>query len=421
MKSNKENNLSDSKNISKRGGLFNEFFWICSGANREVLRKCPTDHSKYFGIGGTIFFTAAMAWLSGGYAISMVFHDTTIGVLVGLFWALLIFNLDRFMVNTMYSDGTAKITKEEWMSGIPRLVLAVFIGVVISTPIELRIFEDKINEQLIEENKAIAISKFGGDKEEKMANIKKIDLENAKLDSVNAILNEKIDEAWNTYNNERLGLGGSGKAGYGPHALRAEDNYNDVHDKYSPRIHKNDSLITYNTHIRDSLQGIIYVIDKKINDFVSSENTIENAGFTDRLTAFNKVTSQSVILIIARIMVMLLFIAIEIIPTLFKMMMTSGVYDEMLKEQMEKAKAESIRNISKVNDEINTQIQISVEKNKNKLEAEIAANKELLEKIAVTQAELLKTAVEEWRNQELEKIHQDPSAYIKSNTIQPQS
>ena len=43
-------------------------------------------------------------------------------------------------------------------------------------------------------------------------------------------------------------------------------------------------------------------------------------------------------------------------------------------------------------------------------------NKMLLKKIAETQAELLETAIEEWRKEELEKIKANPSQYIKQET-----
>ena len=83
---------------------------------------------------------------------------------------------------------------------------------------------------------------------------------------------------------------------------------------------------------------------------------------------------------------------------------------------MEKKKAQSILNVSQINDEANTQIQISVAKNKDKLEAEVAANKAVLSKIAAVQAELLDTAIEDWRNEAIAKITADPPQYIKSNT-----
>ena len=113
---------------------------------------------------------------------------------------------------------------------------------------------------------------------------------------------------------------------------------------------------------------------------------------------------------------MILFIIIEIAPTFFKMMIASGPYDELLKEEMERKKAQSITNVSLINDNANTQIQISVERNKAKLEAELLANKTVLSKIAEAQVELIETAIEEWRKEELEKITANPSLYVKNNT-----
>ena len=113
MKNNLEpdkNNNGVTKSNVKRSNIFNEFFWICSGANRHILRQCPTEYSKYFGIGGTIFFTAAMAMLSGGYAFYTIFNSINLAIIFGVFWGLLIFNLDRFIVNTMYSDGKHTIS-----------------------------------------------------------------------------------------------------------------------------------------------------------------------------------------------------------------------------------------------------------------------------------------------------------------------
>lgn len=127
------------------GGLLNEFLWTCAGVNKKVLRQCPTEYAKYAGIGGTILFTALMAMLSGGYAIYTVFDNSQVAVMFGVFWGLLIFNLDRFIVNTMYSDGKVTISWKEFTSGLPRIIIAIFLGIVISTPLELKIFEDEIN------------------------------------------------------------------------------------------------------------------------------------------------------------------------------------------------------------------------------------------------------------------------------------
>ena len=128
-KKNRKSNI-DNNELIKWGGSINEFLWICAGANRKILRQCPTDYAKYAGTGGTILFTAIMAAISGGYAISFVFQEAPLYVPLGfgLVWGLMIFNLDRFMVNTMYSDGKVTISKQEFFSGLPRITIAIFLG-----------------------------------------------------------------------------------------------------------------------------------------------------------------------------------------------------------------------------------------------------------------------------------------------------
>jgi predicted KAP-like P-loop ATPase len=98
-----------------------------------------------------------------------------------------------------------------------------------------------------------------------------------------------------------------------------------------------------------------------------------------------------------------------------RMMVADGSYEKILEAEKHRIKVISDKRISDLNDNINTEVQISTEKNRQRLEAELLANKELMEKIAKTQAELLQTAIDKWREEELAKINENPSAYIKTN------
>lgn len=146
-------------------GGFKEFFWWCSGADKPLLRMCPGDHSKYVGIGTVIFFTACMAFISSSYAISFVFKvdkfwdwDTLAVLGFGLFWGFMIFFLDRFITNTMYSDGEVTISKDEFIGGLPRILIAIFLGIVISAPLQLKIFEQKIEMEMEYQRRAERIN-----------------------------------------------------------------------------------------------------------------------------------------------------------------------------------------------------------------------------------------------------------------------
>lgn len=141
-------------------GWFKEFSWWCAGADRGLLRMCPSDHSKYTGIGTVILFTALMAWFSSYMAMRLVFNVETNGVGANIaaigfasFWALMIFFLDRFITNTMYSDGNVTISKKEFVGGLPRILIAIFLGIVISAPLELEIFHNEINNMIFNDLK----------------------------------------------------------------------------------------------------------------------------------------------------------------------------------------------------------------------------------------------------------------------------
>jgi hypothetical protein len=125
------------------------FFWFCSGAHTGTLKKYPIEHNKYVGIGATIFFTALFAALSGGYAMYFVFSgqafDFAFAILFGLIWGVAIFNMDRYIVSSIDKEGSLG---RQWLQASPRIFLAIMIGIVISRPLELKIFDKEIKQKL---------------------------------------------------------------------------------------------------------------------------------------------------------------------------------------------------------------------------------------------------------------------------------
>ena len=365
MESNNKS-IIDNRELVQWGGIINEFLWICAGANRKILRQCPTDYAKYAGIGGTIFFTALMAMLSGGYALYFVFNSVPKAIAFGVFWGMLIFNLDRFIVNTMYSDGKVTISWQEFYSGLPRIIMAVFLGIVISTPLEMKIFEDRINSQLVQDN----IERTNRSRAK--ANEGNASLLNRRdaLEKEQKEIRNRLAKANQELKEEGEGAALSGKAGHGPI----------YEDKKANRDAIQDELVNWNSAHESELEDVkkqIQINSQNASDDIKKGNK-EN-GFCVRYEAFSNIKSDNVALNIHRVRVM------------------------------------SDKRISDLNDEINTEVLISTQKNKERLEAEVLANKELMEKIAKTQAELLNTAIEKWREEELAKINENPSAYIKTN------
>lgn len=423
------NNNFEEKEI-KWGGLLNEFLWWCAGVNKKILRQCPADYSRYAGSGGTILFTALMAMLSGGYAMYFVFHSTNKAIAFGIFWGLLIFNLDRYIYNSMYSDGLPTKFWDKVRPGLPRIILAIFIGVVISTPLEMKIFEERIDSQVvIERNKRInEAKKLGeegnkGDQEEIQTilnNLNQIAQEKKELDTKKNEIEEKLEEANKELLLEVEGKALSGKKGRGPiyeekEAFRDStqkrlDRWNDEHRIDYNRINTTQTLL--NNQLGNLQSRVNSSNEKIINE---AEEANEKDGFCARYEAFAIIKSENHSLNVVSIIIMMLFIVIEIVPTIFKMMMTSGEYDDKLREEIHRVKVMADKGISDTNDYINTEIQISTEKNKNRLEAEINANQEVLNSIATAQTELIQAAIDAWREEELIKIQANPSDYIRTN------
>jgi len=176
------------------------FFILCSGADKEIINEYPTEWNKFAGIGATIFLTACLALLSGGYAMHFVFENVWVSVLFGVFWAIVIFNLDRYIVLSLRKEKIPTSTdikrepdqnkKEElksernrllWHQALmasPRFVIALIIAVTVSKPIELRLFQNRIDKEL-ENTVKVEDAKF--DEEEQ----RRLDELNKQLASIN--------------------------------------------------------------------------------------------------------------------------------------------------------------------------------------------------------------------------------------------
>jgi hypothetical protein len=134
-----------------------KFLWKCGGADAQILQYAPySDHIKNAGIGGVVLATTVMATIAMGFAMHTIFGENDkdghhgnwfVTIPVALIWGLIIFNLDRFIVSTVKGDGTEKITGSEWVSMMPRLFMAILIGLTISAPLETYIFQTEIKRE----------------------------------------------------------------------------------------------------------------------------------------------------------------------------------------------------------------------------------------------------------------------------------
>ena len=136
--------------------MLQKFFILCSGADAKILQDCSQgERNKYAGIGATVFFTAVMAFIASSYALFTVFDNLYTAVFFGFIWGLLIFNLDRFIVSTIKKRDKFST---ELIQATPRIILAIIIAIVISKPLEMKIFEKEINQVLLKQKNELTLA-----------------------------------------------------------------------------------------------------------------------------------------------------------------------------------------------------------------------------------------------------------------------
>ena len=187
---------------------------LCSGVDSDIINGCSNgEQNKYAGIGATVFFTAVMAFIASAYALFTVFDNAIIAIAFGLVWGLLIFNLDRFIVSTIKKRDSFL---DEFIQATPRIALAIIIAIVISKPLEIKIFEKEINTVLLKEKNEMMLAN-----KKQVANYFQSDLDKnkAQIDSLKSDILKKekeVNDLYSVYITEAEGTAGTKKLGKGP-------------------------------------------------------------------------------------------------------------------------------------------------------------------------------------------------------------
>lgn len=398
------------KYIAKKTENF--FIWS-SGVSLDILDQVPTEKSKYFGIGGTIIFTALMASFAGGYAFFTAFKSTALSIPFGIFWGCLIFNLDRYIVASFgVGDGKKTISKQELIEGAPRLAMAIVLGFVISTPLELKLFEKEINAKI---DADISIVKTGiVNNATNDPQIIALNAEKTKLEKDIATRQTIIDQkktSWEQYEkdkNDEWNTGKfSGKIGKGGYyedlKIKADNAEVDYHQK-------DKEFSSLNTKDYDRIRQIdskIDLRDTQLRSDVANQQTIQsqNDGLLARLSALSALTSKEWTLFFTKWLITALFIFIEIAPILFKMMTERGPYDDIVDRVKYETKVRQLELQSNLNQEINTAVKIHTQKFEQKLNAELESNKEIIDAISKAQQEIAISAIEKWKEEQKLKMN----------------
>lgn len=299
--------------------MLKQFFLVCSGVDLNLVRDCSDgEQTKYAGIGATVFFTALMAFIASSYALYTVFDNPFAAVGFGLVWGLLIFNLDRFIVSTLRKRDNKF---DEILQATPRIILAIIIAVVISKPLELKIFEKEINQVLLEQKNELTLANKTQIAQQFTPEIEQIKSEITQLKSDVASKEKEVNDLYETYIAEAEGRKGTELIGKGP--------------VYKEKREKHDAALLELQALRTDTNDKLAAKEQTILDLVEQQKTQESDtqpvidGF-DGLMA--RVNALGELPWLPSFFIFLLFLAVETSPIFAKLFSSKGEYDVKLQD-----------------------------------------------------------------------------------------
>jgi hypothetical protein len=378
------------------------FAWL-GGANLAVLSRAPTARGKFVQMGFVLLTTASIAAISMTFFIHQeVSEPEFTAALIGIFWGLVIFNLDRFLVVSM---GATRDRGRLLLMAVPRLLLAVVISLVVSTPITLRIFQSDINNQLQTSHLAQSAAMNGmAAKSEPAAEAQQLNNEiNADEAQANGTLAHQVTNpqlttaqqqvatlqpqvatakqqeitAYEAWQCELYGddcAAGSGRSGDGPIAQAKQQtyeqtvaNYNSLNNELQMaqqgesqaeaalKGEQSAALTRSENQAKVALPGMEAQYKQAENELAqmhSTDQTVigQDDGTLAQLSALWTASAGNAMLLLAHLTVMALFFLIELLPVLVKILLNVGppdVYETVLQADeetdSEKARTERLR------------------------------------------------------------------------------
>lgn len=392
-----------------KAGAVMRFLWKAAGGDRYILERATySDQIKYMCLGGIVFATGAMAGLAGGYAFYTIFSPKgsaladivdyptiALSIVFGIIWGLMIFNIDRFIVtSTGKGDGTEKITWDELKSAIPRIIMGAIIAITISKPIEIRMFQTEINIKLKEkqiEQQTAYIEKTKKNFQIELDRNSK-DLTKYEQEIQDKIARHKFLESQYIEEARIITVG--------PRALALKAQM----DKVDEEIRNDKQNTEYLKLIKDKED-----IETRLNNALKESQKIADGldGLLERIKLAHEVAGFWITLFIT-----LLFLAIELTPIFFKLMLNKTPYDYLAENRDDLIRAEN-----------GIEVRYDYYKDKEGAERHLVINHEaekiIFEKLNVTeiQKELTEYAIAKYKEREKEKIDANLDEYIKKINV----
>src|SRR5688572_8018574 len=130
-----------------RRGRIGNGLAVLSGARPDVLAAAAGARAKFVALGGVLLSTGGLAVVSMAFAVHMALGAWwPLALLIGLGWGFVVVNLDRMLLVGMAHDSSLK---RNLVLAVPRVGLALILGVVIATPLTMQVFGKEIDTEIV--------------------------------------------------------------------------------------------------------------------------------------------------------------------------------------------------------------------------------------------------------------------------------
>jgi hypothetical protein len=278
--------------------------------------------------------------------------------------------------------------RKQIMMAIPRIALALLIGVVIARPLEMKIFDKEISTKMTENlhakirlNDSLLAMEYKNQLDE-------AEKERQRLLGRKLAIEDSLHQLQSAYLQEADGTGGSMQRGIENITRLKQDAFNNAKIQYAPEL----ALLAQNLVRQDSITNTEKAsMENKRKQFEAS--ALANMGFLERNKALSDLSSEEGSVFMASLLISMLIILIEIGPVLSKLIMPLGPYDIALSK-------EELLHMANEEGEIRKDKEERFEKRKVYREKQKEMSDSLAAKLTLLQQKNIDTELDKWERGE---------------------
>jgi hypothetical protein len=356
--------------MRRLGAMLGKLLITISGAHEEILRVCPTERVKFQSLGWAVLITSGIAAVSMWFALANALGlHPALALPLALLWGLVIMGIDRWMITSIPPRGSRR-----WAIALPRVLLAVLLGSIISTPIVLRIFQPEINNEIAQLNTQRTNSYLTSQQHSQLT--AKVNYWQAQVTNLQNVINSRgqaplsfsadpqissltkqLDnwigleqEYYNQWQCQLYGIAPNGlrcKPGNGPLAQNSHQSYEQAKQQIATinsEITARKTALSSNSTAAaatrlQAAQKALPIAQAELQNYQTQQDNLRNQyestlprnGLLIRLQALDALPGVQT----PRFLIFLLFLVIECLPVTVKLMQRPGNYEKALEKASE--------------------------------------------------------------------------------------